>query len=175
MPLHVVGGVGDRARAAARSPPRAQGGAADGRGSGTGRFGPISATTTASPRRPSHWLQPAPPSGDDKPWVLVRLAGVPALSADLAARMVSASIRKARCLAAFYGQNERPHHPFIEACGDRRSTTRRSTTKSVRKAIAAYFGMVSFVDHNLGRLMRALEDAGLDGDDARDLHLRPRR
>jgi choline-sulfatase len=31
----------------------------------------------------------------------------------------------------------------------------------VRKAIAAYFGLVSFVDHNVGRLMKALEDAGL--------------
>jgi choline-sulfatase len=33
----------------------------------------------------------------------------------------------------------------------------------VRKAIAAYFGLVSFVDHNVGRLMKALEDNDLTG------------
>ena len=36
--------------------------------------------------------------------------------------------------------------------------------KKVRKAIAAYFGLVSFVDHNVGRLVKALEDNGLAGD-----------
>src|SRR5262249_61901877 len=33
----------------------------------------------------------------------------------------------------------------------------------VRKAIAAYFGLVSFVDHNVGRLLEALEANGLAG------------
>ena len=32
---------------------------------------------------------------------------------------------------------------------------------SRRRAIAAYFGMISFLDHNIGRLMTALEEAGL--------------
>src|SRR5262249_55628518 len=31
----------------------------------------------------------------------------------------------------------------------------------VRKALAAYFGMVSYVDGNVGRLVRVLEDTGL--------------
>jgi choline-sulfatase len=34
----------------------------------------------------------------------------------------------------------------------------------VRKAIAAYFGLVTFVDHNVGRLVKALEDNDLAGD-----------
>ena len=34
----------------------------------------------------------------------------------------------------------------------------------MRKAIAAYYGLVSFVDHNVGRLVKALEDNGLAGE-----------
>src|SRR5207253_7456834 len=32
---------------------------------------------------------------------------------------------------------------------------------SLRRAIAAYFGLVSFIDHNVGRLMEALAETGL--------------
>ncbi|MBL6458241.1 sulfatase-like hydrolase/transferase [Belnapia sp. T6] len=65
-------------------------------------------------------------------------------------------------LPMLYGADERPSHPFIDAmrivqCYDEGFD---SETK-IRRAIAAYFGMVSFLDHNIGRLMRALEEAGL--------------
>ena len=36
--------------------------------------------------------------------------------------------------------------------------------KKARKAIAAYYGLVSFVDHNVGRLVKALEGNGLAGE-----------
>src|SRR5262249_1279658 len=47
---------------------------------------------------------------------------------------------------ALYDQAERPTHPFVAAMR------------------AAYFGLVSFVDHNVGRLLATLEEAGLAGD-----------
>ncbi len=34
----------------------------------------------------------------------------------------------------------------------------------MRTALAAYYGMVSFLDHNIGQLLRALEDTGLAAD-----------
>ncbi len=34
----------------------------------------------------------------------------------------------------------------------------------VRIAVAAYYGMVSFLDDNIGRVMRALDESGLAGD-----------
>jgi choline-sulfatase len=65
-------------------------------------------------------------------------------------------------LPMLYGANERPRHPFLDAlrivqCYDEGF----DTEAKLRRAIAAYFGMVSFLDHNIGRLMRALEEAGL--------------
>ena len=65
-----------------------------------------------------------------------------------------------------YAEAERPDASLHRRpCGPARSTTRASTIRAkVRKAIAAYFGLVSFVDHNVGRLVKALEDNGLAGD-----------
>jgi choline-sulfatase len=62
---------------------------------------------------------------------------------------------------------ERPeHHPYLrdyDGCvaydlgfgGDH---------AKVRRAIAGYLGLVSFMDHNVGKVLRALEEAGLGGE-----------
>ncbi len=68
-------------------------------------------------------------------------------------------------MAGLYAEAERPTHPLCAGDArlpDLRPGLRRSA--KVRKAIAAYFGLVSFVDHNVGRLVKALEDNGLAGD-----------
>ena len=36
--------------------------------------------------------------------------------------------------------------------------------RKVRKAVAAYFGMVSFLDHNIGKLLDVLRETGLAAD-----------
>lgn len=65
-----------------------------------------------------------------------------------------------------YLQQERPDHPYLRdyaACmaydlgfgGDH---------AKVRRAIAGYLGLVSFMDDNVGKVLQALEDAGLAGD-----------
>jgi len=60
-----------------------------------------------------------------------------------------------------YRQDERPRHPFIDAMRRIAPYDEAFDEPKVRRALAAYFGMVSFLDHNVGRLMRALEDSGL--------------
>jgi choline-sulfatase len=67
-------------------------------------------------------------------------------------------------LPTLYGRDERPRHPFLDAmrvfqCYD----DGFDSEAKVRRAVAAYFGMVSFLDHNVGRLVAALEEAGLTG------------
>ena len=65
-----------------------------------------------------------------------------------------------------YLESERPDHPYLRdyaACvgydlgfaGDH---------DKVRRAIAGYLGLVSFMDSNVGSVLRALEEAGLTGD-----------
>ena len=64
-----------------------------------------------------------------------------------------------------YAEAERPTHPYVQAMRACQIYDQGfDDPAKVRKAIAAYFGLVSFVDHNVGRLMKALEDNGLSGD-----------
>ena len=55
-------------------------------------------------------------------------------------------------------------HPFIDALRACQVYDEAFDAQKVRKAIAAYYGLVSFVDHNVGRLVKALEDSGLAGE-----------
>ena len=61
----------------------------------------------------------------------------------------------------FYGENERPRHTWLEAMRRTAIYDEAFNEERVRRAISAYFGMVTFQDDNLGRLMKALEDTGL--------------
>ena len=63
-----------------------------------------------------------------------------------------------------YGKTERPTHPYVKAIRKSMIYDEGFDEAKVRKAIVAYFGMVSYVDHNVGRLMKALEDNGLAAD-----------
>ncbi len=61
----------------------------------------------------------------------------------------------------FYAQNERPRHPWIEAMRRTAIYDEAFNEERIRRAIAAYFGMVTFQDDNLGKLMQALDETGL--------------
>jgi choline-sulfatase len=60
-------------------------------------------------------------------------------------------------------------HPYIAAIRECQTYDKGFDPASLRRAIAAYFGLVSFVDHNVGRLLEALAAAGL-ADDTRVLY-----
>lgn len=64
-----------------------------------------------------------------------------------------------------YGATERANHPFIRAMRACQIYDQGfDDPRKVRKAIAAYYGLASFVDHNVGRLIKALEDNRLSDD-----------
>ena len=61
-----------------------------------------------------------------------------------------------------YAENERPRHPYIEHMRLARPYDAGFTgPEMVKRAIAAYMGSVSFLDHNVGRVLAALDRAGL--------------
>jgi choline-sulfatase len=86
----------------------------------------------------------------------VRVAGLPAFPADRAAGMVRPLPRGQGALPALYA---RPSGPTIPMSGRSASVIYQKgfDDQSLRRAIAAYFGLVSYVDHNVGRLVAALE------------------
>jgi choline-sulfatase len=63
-----------------------------------------------------------------------------------------------------YAESDRPRHPYIESLRRGRPYDGGFTgPEMVKHALAAYFGSVSFMDHNVGRVLGALEAAGLAG------------
>jgi choline-sulfatase len=60
-----------------------------------------------------------------------------------------------------YEQAERPRHPFIDAMRKCFVFDEPFDVPMVRRAVAAYMGLVSFLDDNVGLILRALEEAGL--------------
>ncbi len=68
-----------------------------------------------------------------------------------------------------YSPEERPTHPFIAKMNETIIYDRAFNPPKVRRAIAAYFGMVTFLDANIGRIVSAIGESGL-GDTTRVIY-----
>ncbi|MCC7483445.1 MAG: sulfatase-like hydrolase/transferase [Burkholderiales bacterium] len=61
-----------------------------------------------------------------------------------------------------YARDEWPRHPYLDGLRRGRPHYEGFTGPDmVRRAIAAYYGLVSFMDHNVGQVLAAVESAGL--------------
>ena len=56
---------------------------------------------------------------------------------------------------------DRPQHPFTDAMRKSMCFDEPFDAPMVRRAIAAYMGLVTFLDDNVGKILRALEETGL--------------
>ena len=110
------------------------------------------------------WLRHEAPRIQDRPWVLYVgfVCPHPPLitPSEYFARYADREIP----LPEMYGESERPRHPYIEFMRAARPYDAGFTGPDmVRRAIAAYYGSVSFLDAHVGQVLAALEDAGLAG------------
>jgi choline-sulfatase len=62
---------------------------------------------------------------------------------------------------ALYRPEDRCDHPYVAALRKCQIYDEGFDDEKRRRAIAAYFGLVSFTDHNVGRLLEALDATGL--------------
>src|SRR5258706_3923783 len=60
-----------------------------------------------------------------------------------------------------YEPTERPRHPFIDAMRKCLCFDETFDAPMVRRALTAYFGLVSFLDDNIGKILATLEATGL--------------
>jgi choline-sulfatase len=56
---------------------------------------------------------------------------------------------------------DRPQHPFTDAMRKCLCFDEPFDSAMVRRAVAAYMGLVTFLDDNIGKILRALEETGL--------------
>ncbi len=162
MPLHVVEGIGDPAgwlreplverRAALRLARDAGPGDSDYQGY-DGRI------TDAA----VDWLKARAASRDGKPWALFVSLVCPHFPLIARPEWYGLYPEDKVPTPALYDPAEWPDHPYVRAIRECQVYQKGFAQHpgSLQRALAAYFGLVSYVDHNVGRLMNALDAAGL--------------
>ena len=164
IPLHVVGGIG-AANGLVRDPPPRRKAAlrlAEQAGQGDSDYQRYDDNITAAAEQ---WIAARAAEPDDKPWCLFVSLVCPHFPLISRPEWFGLYPESEVPWPNLYGKNERPNHPFVEALRQSQIYDEGfDSPEKVRRAIAAYFGMVSFVDHNVGRLMKALDTHGLDGE-----------
>ena len=159
-PLHVVEGVGDILGCIRHNPPRRQ------KRVGVINAGPGDSTYLQYDRLNAdnaiRWLQDH--AGDDKPWVLFAsfvcphppYIAPPALFERYAAQELP--------FPAQWQQADWPDHPAMTTMRHFFHLEEPFSEEALHKLTAAYYGVTTYVDAQIGRVLDALHDLGLAGE-----------
>ncbi len=160
IPLHVVDGVGDLLGLIRRPKPAARGGMP----ALAKEAGPGHSTYADYDRRirdgAVEWLKTRA-ARETKPWCLFVSFVKPHFPLVAPPEFFAMYPPETMAMPRLYGRNERPKHPVVQALQRCMNYDDYFTPEKVKIALAAYFGMVSFLDDNIGRVLAALEQAGL--------------
>ena len=161
IPMHISDGVGDlsgliRDEVIVRTGARKLGPEA---GPGESEYSEYDRTIAAEACK---WLEHEAPKHRNRPWVLYVGFVCPHPPFIAPERFFGLYDPKAIPMPDRYAPSERPRHPYVDALARGRPYDEGFTGPDmVRRAIAAYFGLVSFLDDNVGKVLAALERAGL--------------
>ena len=107
------------------------------------------------------WIRTAGATPQDKPWVLY--VGLVAPHFPLVAPQEfydlydGVEIPEPRQ----YAESDRPRHPVLDAMRESSNYDDAFDAEKVQIARRSYYGLVSFLDHNIGLILDALDDSGL--------------
>ncbi len=164
IPLHVVEGIGDPI-GMLRDPPPPRKAAlklAGDAGCGDSTYQGYDDRITEAAEG---WFAERAKAKDKKPWVLFVSLVCPHFPLIARPEWYNLYPEAKVPWPGMYAQDERPTHPYMQAMRACQIYDQGfDDPAKVRKAVAAYFGLVSFVDHNVGRLVKALEQNDLSGD-----------
>jgi choline-sulfatase len=108
------------------------------------------------------WLKAHARASSDKPWALFVSLVCPHFPLIARPEFYDLYPEDKVPLPVLRGADRGPDHPYIAAFRECQIYERGFVDEAnMRRAIAAYFGLVSYTDHNVGRLMAALDTAGL--------------
>ena len=165
LPMHVVDGAGDVKGLVRENIPRRNGYDKLARLAGPGET-PYTRYDRDIAAQAQIWLHEQAPRERGRPWALFVSFVCPHFPLTAPPEFYYRYPLERIALPKLYAPAERPDHPYLrdyDACvaydlgfgGD---------LALVRRAIAGYMGLVSFMDQQVGLVLRALEDAGLAAD-----------
>ena len=164
LPMHLVEGLGDLLGLIRDELPKRNGalnlGPESGRGESAYTKYDRDITNAAC-----HWLQEKAQQKSAKPWVLYIGLVAPHFPLIAPSEFYDMYANEEIPWPKLYGADERPRHPFLEAMRSCMVFDEGFTDDlMVRRAITAYFGLVSFLDHNIGVILNTLESSGLNSE-----------
>jgi choline-sulfatase len=163
LPLHVLDGVGDLL-GLIRTPPAPRGNMpalSREAGPGASSYTDYDSEIAAAACR---WLAQRKGKGPGKPWTLFVSFVRPHFPLVAPPEFFAMYPPDRMPLPRLYASGERPTHEAVKALRDCMNYDDYFDAQKVRVAVAAYYALVSFLDDNIGRVLRALDDAGLAGD-----------
>jgi choline-sulfatase len=165
IPLHVVDGIGDLLGLIREDMPvrTAALKLAEEAGPGSSSYQRYDDDIAA---RAADWLKTRAKSYAQKPWVLFVSLVLPHFPLKVEKRFFDLYPLDAIPVPAMNDPAEWPKHPYIEAMRRCMAYEQSFTPDRMRRAIAAYYGMVTALDANIGKVLGALADSGF-GDDTR--------
>ena len=107
------------------------------------------------------WLREEAPRYKDKPWVLFVSFVCPHFPLVAPAEFYYRYPLDKMPLPKQYKNGDRPEHPYLKDYAGSFTYDRFFDEEKVRKAVAAYYGLCSFLDDNIGKVVRTLDDTGL--------------
>jgi len=107
------------------------------------------------------WLREEAPRYRDKPWVLFVSFVCPHFPLVAPADFYYQYPLDRMPAPKQYAKDERPDHPYLRDYAGSFVYDRYFDPDKLRKAVAAYYGLCSFVDDNIGRILRTVETVGL--------------
>jgi len=107
------------------------------------------------------WLREEAPKYRDKPWVLFVSFVSPHFPLIAPPEFYYKYPLDQMPAPKLYEESLRPEHPYLRDYSSSFVYDRFFTPEKVRKAVAAYYGLCSFVDDNIGKMLRTLETLGL--------------
>ena len=165
VPMHVIDGKGDLMGLVREDLPRR-----GGSWKMAGMAGPGESPYTFYDRditaRAQVWLREEAPRHTDKPWVLFVSLVCPHFPLTAPPEHFYRYYDDDSLpWPKRYEKAERPGHPYLTEYGSSFAYDEHFTTRDqVRRGIAGYLGLCSFLDENVGKILSALDAAGLASD-----------
>jgi len=160
--MHVVDGVGDVKGLVRRDIPKRKGGDKMAHRAGPGES-PYTTYDRDIAARAQIWLHEEAPKWRNRPWVLFVSFVLPHFPLTAPPHWFYRYWQATLPMPKLYDHAMRPHHPYLDEYARVVDyDTHFARQADVKRAIAGYSGLVSTMDENVGHVLRALRDSGLE-------------
>lgn len=164
LPMHVIDGIGDVKGLVRKDIPVRKGGDKMAKLAGPGE-----STYTRYDRNIAQtacdWLKARAGQRQARPWVLFVSMVAPHFPLTAPNPWFEHYASMDLPMPKLYGKDVRPHHPYTDEYARVVDyDTHFHSPDDVRRAIAGYCGLVSFMDERMGQVLSALEASGLAGE-----------